>query len=405
MFDKIPTLEQQKSVLRLKKALKINKKTTQNSNKLLTNKKLKTKIHIKMDCTTLYNSLIVKMITIGITDFLGIVLNLFNVVCFVQIVVKVENTNMFKYLLVKSASEFAIFIIDVFFIRYYCVACSMANTLAGEIWNNYFSSFIEICLFYVSSIMEIAVTLDCYLTIITASRFKFLLSKTSFYVIVSGSVLFSTIFHVYFLLGYSVVSVKVSLQTIANVTSEYEKFYTVKTTFGQTDTFKVFSLIHSILRDVVMLFVILLLNVLVLKELKAFTKRRMFLTGDVGATSYGEHTAVTLTTTGPVNQSVLVAQRAETRKCVMILLTGLMFGLGHIGQAVANFQSKFAYNASYDAWFCVYFVAIRLFNLSYAVNFFLYYFFNAQFKKYANETIAFIVYPVKGFLDKSKATN
>jgi hypothetical protein len=56
----------------------------------------------KMDCATVYNSFMAKMVTIGITDLLGIVLNLFNVVCFVQTVVRNEharNTNMFKYLL------------------------------------------------------------------------------------------------------------------------------------------------------------------------------------------------------------------------------------------------------------------------------------------------------------------
>jgi hypothetical protein len=208
------------------------------------------------------------------------------------------------------------------------------------------------------------------------------------------------------LLGFEVVGVQTSLQTSANVTFDYEKFYTVKTDFGRTDTYKVFSFIHSILRDVVMLFVIIILNMLVLKELKAFTNRRKFLTGAPPAQpsrvpSNFDQTSVTLTTTGPVNQSVLVAQRAEKRKCVMILFTGLMYGLGHVGQAVANFHSKFAYNASYDAWFCVYFVAIKLLNLSYAINFFLYYFFNAQFKKYANETMTLIAFPVRRFFGKN----
>jgi hypothetical protein len=146
----------------------------------------------------------------------------------------------------------------------------MANTLAGEIWNNYFSSFIEICLFYVSSIMEIAVTLDCYLSIITASRFKFLLSKTSFYAIVSGSVVFSIVLHIYYLLGFEVVGVQTSLQTRANVTFDYEKFYTVKTSFGRTDTYKVFSLIHSVIRDFIILLIILVLNVFILGEMRAF---------------------------------------------------------------------------------------------------------------------------------------
>jgi hypothetical protein len=340
----------------------------------------------------------------------------------VQIVVRNEqarHTNMFKYLLVKSASEFAIFIIDVFFLRYFCATCGMANTLAGEIWNNYFSSFIEICLFYVSSLMEIAVTMDCYLSIITASRFKFLLSKTSFYAIVSGSVVFNILFHVYYLLGYAVVGAQVSLQTTANVTFEYEKFYTVKTSFGRTDTYKVFSFSHSVFRDFIILLIILLLNALILAEMRAFTKRRILLTGGVathvahtaltvdntsvgGVTSHSARTPSTVASTGQVSGSVLVAQRAQNRRCVLILLTGLMYGLGHIGQVVTNFHTKYAYNASYDAWFCVYFVAIRLLNLSYAVNFFLYYFFNTQFKKYANETIALIAFPVRVFFSKSQ---
>jgi hypothetical protein len=148
-----------------------------------------------------------------------------------------------------------------------------------------------------------------------------------------------------------------------------------------------------------MLIVILLLNMLILRELKAFTKRRILLTG---ATS---HTATTLASVAPVSESVLIGQRAEKRRCRLILFTGLMYVLGHAVQAISNFQSSFFYNESYDAWFCVYFVASTLLNLSYAVNFFLYYFFNTQFKKYANETIALLSFPVRGFLGKSQATN
>jgi hypothetical protein len=127
-----------------------------------------------MDCTNLYDSYPLTASTTALVDIPGIILSAFSVVCILKMLINqsVASGNMFKYLLVKSTAEFCLFVIDIFYLGYDCKSCGIANTFAGEIWNNYFASYTEICLMYVSSLMEVIMTFDCYLSL--KNRWQFL---------------------------------------------------------------------------------------------------------------------------------------------------------------------------------------------------------------------------------------
>jgi hypothetical protein len=262
----------------------------------------------------------------------------------------------------------------------------------------YFGGYLEIVLTYVASFLEVAITLDCYLSIIIATRFKFLLNKASFYTITGGSVAFAFLYHVYVLLEYTIkVDVRKSGESSTNSSVNFEKYYySAKTSLGKTETIKYLVLVHSLIRDALILLIILPLNLLILKEIRTFTKRRIQLAGFTTATS---------TSNGEGSESVLVAQRAEKRKCVMIIVTCLVYSLGHLGNLVSGLQAYYFFDPTQTGWYCVYFLSNKLLVMSYAFNFFIYYFFNSQFKRYANETMALIAFPVRGFLRNSPNVN
>jgi hypothetical protein len=354
-----------------------------------------------MECKDLYKNIPLVTTLVGVIDIPGILLNGFSVICIIQIIMHNSEANstgnMFKYLLVKSFCEFALFAIDVFYLRYDCASCGMANTLAGEIWNNYFASFIEICLMYVSSMLEVVVSLDCYLSI--RNRWKFMRTKTMFYVMTIGSIAFSVIYHIYYLYGWVVVEVNVRRvlnETTANGTSltyyEYQYFKTASTSFAKTDVLKFFSLFHTIFRDVIILFLILVLNVLILIEMRRVTKFRLMLAQDH---SDDDHHV-------KKNHSVLTALRAERKRCIMVLLTGLVYGCGHVGNAVTNAHWHF-FRTNLHVWYCLQFAANQLLMFSYAIPFILYYFFNSQFKRFANQSILLLLYPITVTLKRAKA--
>lgn len=80
-----------------------------------------------------------------LVDIPGLVLNLFALICLVQIVYDQKKNSTrasqtFKYLVVKTFADFAIFAIHVFDIRYQ-YSSQMQKSLAGIVWNLYFNNF------------------------------------------------------------------------------------------------------------------------------------------------------------------------------------------------------------------------------------------------------------------------
>jgi hypothetical protein len=362
-----------------------------------------------MDCTNLYDSYALTASMTAIVDIPGVVLNGFCVICILQMLLHKADAsttgNMFKYLLVKSIAEFCLFVIDVFYLRYDCKSCGMANTLAGEIWNNYFATYTEICLMYVSSLMEVIMTLDCYLSI--SKRWKFLLKEKMFYVIISSAIVFSFLYHTYYLFGWVVVGVDMSRavnETSANGTTtfvfEYQIFKTVRTSFAKSSLLKFLSVFRTMLRDVVLLLIILVLNMLILIEMRRVTvaKRRL-----VQNSAHPHVTAESTPSVAKVPEShlVLTALQAQRKRCMMVLVTGMVYSFGHVGMAVVNMQGHFFPDNS-TIWFCLQFAANQLLKTSYAIPFFSYYFFNNQFNKYANQYIQFALHLIILIFSRTK---
>lgn len=102
-----------------------------------------------ISCSEFSKSATVSVVMTCLVDIPGLVMNFFTVVCLIQINLSREQaasgSHMFAYLLSKAVVDLSIILIDIFFIRYN-LNSSMRSSLAGNIWNVYFYSYAESCL-------------------------------------------------------------------------------------------------------------------------------------------------------------------------------------------------------------------------------------------------------------------
>jgi hypothetical protein len=104
--------------------------------------------------------------------------------------------------------------------------------------------------------------------------------------------------------------------------------------------------------------------------------------------------APTLSTTA--SRSVMAAQKAEDKRSIMIVLTGVNYIAGHLLKIVYIIKINFLPHDQNQEWGCVSFAALILLSISYSTPLFFYYFFNTQFYKFANNNIKrFIIFVVK----------
>jgi hypothetical protein len=90
------------------------------------------------------------------------------------------------------------------------------------------------------------------------------------------------------------------------------------------------------------------------------------------------------------SRSVQNAQKAQQKKNIMILLTGLNYSVFRVGYAITLIQRFFFPKASSDSWNCFNLVAYWLALVSSIDPFFFYYFFNSHFKKFAHDNLKFV---------------
>jgi hypothetical protein len=175
--------------------------------------------------------------------------------------------------------------------------------------------------------------------------------------------------------------------TVGNVTILVNDYYTYYsqyyTDFEYTVANSSWQVAQFLFRDLVLAVALIVINILILAQIKQMTQRRLMLTG-------GHNN-----TTGVTDPSVLAAMNAERKRSIMIVLTGLNFVLGHslnvAWRIIDNFIIK---HASSPMWVCFSFAAYTLVAIAYATPFFFYYFFNTHFMKCANRTMKYIFYPL-----------
>jgi uncharacterized membrane protein YkvA (DUF1232 family) len=159
------------------------------------------------------------------------------------------------------------------------------------------------------------------------------------------------------------------------------------------EVFDIWDFVYFFFRDLFILIGILIVNILILRVISQMVKTRRELFRSDG---------------GEENATVKATLKAEKRKMIMMLLTGVNFIPGRL----VNILAKLFYYVvplDYSTLFlgCLWFLDDLLLTLSYATPFFFYYFFNERFKKETNNLLlySFVKKAVKSVATRTTTTH
>lgn len=325
----------------------------------------------------------------------SMVLGILTIICLIQVIRGTKHdphankSNLFKYLLVGQVAELITFMFDIFFIRVILVP-SMIETRAGLVWYWYLNFYGEQSLLYVSSIMEIAATLDCLISVRGAtSRFKWLLSQLTFGIVVVVAVVFSFLFNSFIMFQGYIVPNPVN-RTIGDSNETHQlTLYRMQYTPFRTSALSLDLLgVQALLRDIAFPAIIITLNLIILIEMKKITQRKMAVMGSSGKSMK--------------RNSLTIAMQAEKKKCAMIVATGINYAVGHCMFAAFNTATATGAIFSSMSWNCVYMIGYVLLFISYGDSFIFYYIFNSQFRKYAIGNFWLVVKPITSLFSIQK---
>jgi hypothetical protein len=223
-------------------------------------------------------------------------------------------------------------------------------------------------------------------------KLKLLQRPAAFYVISLASILFAVAFNsCLFFEGFITritYPIPIGYEDSIPLVYNYTYYYFGYTYFALSDVNQWLVVAQSLFRDLILMIVLVVINTLILFEIKKSTQRRIQLA------NHGGHTSTLTTVT---NASVLNAVRAERRRAKLIVLSGLNYFFGHFGWLVYDSARAISPRLvlSYGSgWLCHVFVCEVLIAVSYTTPFFFYYFFNTQFKKFANGILRLVFYPI-----------
>jgi hypothetical protein len=260
-----------------------------------------------------------------------------------------NKSQMYKYFLMRSLFDCIAYVITLPEVDYY--NGNNSDTYAWQvwfIWIYYYSFYVAVS---VSNYMEVAATLDCYLLV--KNKFLFLLKNQTFCIVFAVLLVFNILINIHYTLMFDIVENGLMVNgTLINssITSERSS-YTLKSFFSGVNT----SL--SVYREILPLIFLLILNAFILAFIKEATVRKKRVQ--------------------TVNNSTNQIQKAETNKIKMIVAVSLSYIILRTPFAFYDM----ALHPSTTFWECYYFAAaIRLYDVSFGIQIFIYYSFNKKFK-------------------------
>lgn len=326
-----------------------------------------------------------------------------------------RTSNMFKYLLIKAAFETMINLLGVISLPF--VFWDKAYTRFTGIMITYFyqTNFaaynippVLSMFMFGSSLMEIAATMDCLLSV--SNKLNWLQSKTSFYLITLGIITFSVLINCGDIIMRAMVQ---RFDESSNQTYYVYEYFNNGTLNGDHEAFEryryisyVLQTLQSVLRDLIFMLVIITLNVLILLQMIQASKRKLKLTN---ARILAEKIDIIKANQNKSQHNKTMQRfRDERRKCFVIILIGLAYFLGHVSYLFFQFQRNFFASRQWlldfpDYWYLGQYISTFLLLLDYQISFYFYYFFNTHFRKYANQNLRYIVYPIEYLSDRSSS--
>jgi hypothetical protein len=240
-------------------------------------------------------------------------------------------------------------------------------------------------------------------------KLEFLLTIRAFYVTTALATVFSIVINIGQFIGEYVgeASFPISQQneTVGNTTVlvyQYQTvFYVHHSDFYFSTASSYWIVIKYLFRDLGLALALIVVNWLILGQMRESTKRRLKMAGAYKKENAASTTTATVVEGGAAapamsataSRSVATAQKAERKRSIMIVLTGVNYVLGHSLTVVRNVYLFFFVGFD-QQWVCLGFASELFLLLACCTPIFFYYFFNTHFFNYANTNMKSLVMPV-----------
>jgi hypothetical protein len=276
-----------------------------------------------------------------------------------------QKGQMFKYLFVSSLVEAIYFILGSPDADYYSNIKNMTESVAWNVWFDYFYIYFYLSLVSISNYLELLATFDCYIVI--KNKFRFMQTKKFF------NITLSAILPVCFILNSNYIlernrMVKIN-DTVNNGTIFNVSYHLDYVSYLVNDDLTIpigyYRVILSFTREALPLILLLIVNILILKTLKEVMKKKREIQN---------------------RKNDITTSKAELNKLKMIIAICLDYYLLRT-PLIIYYVIKIDLNNI--LWYCLYYYGYASYILSYSLKFFIYYFFNKKFKEYTNSTLRF----------------
>jgi hypothetical protein len=283
---------------------------------------------------------------------IGIITNGICILIFSLIVKKTQlQSNMFKYLLIKSIIDFCICILQLIV---YLNVCGSFRTLLCFVVQIWFFEYFQFILLSLSIVFEIAASFDCYINI--NKKLECCQTNLFFYLFSFCAVVVYFLVYLIYPLIFKPKKITLTNQLNNSTITDYSPG---QSSFGKRLYNIGITSLESFLRDCLLFIIVVALNVLILISLIKTTKRRRNLAGNN-------------------NDNLMVSsQKAERKKMLMILTTGINYMIGHLPNFIVSFLLDYfrIYLNCLDVYIDL------LFYLSYVDGIIFFFLFNNIFRR------------------------
>jgi hypothetical protein len=298
-------------------------------------------------------SVIVGYYVFNVMLWLGAALNSISVVIFSKIV-RTEQSNqghLFKYLLLKSIMDCIFCVVNLPRMIYYQADFGINESYIMQLWFRFVYYYIYCITSQLSVWFEIAASIDCVCLI--ARKFPWHKMKACFICVTPTFIIGFTLFYIPYLFFFEVEK------------NDHGGYYPKVTSFGNSKFIYYHLLVHSITRDIIPVFISIILNSIILYYIRQLTLRRKNMT-------------VTSTTMITTQAALIVkkSQKAERNKIQMMFVTSFIH-VFRVPLIFYNFNMLNVLSNVFVSHLCLLSICF-----SYFIPIFTYIGFNNTFRKY-----------------------
>lgn len=286
---------------------------------------------------------------------IGVILNALCLFVFTKIILKSKSdVRIFIYLLFKTLFDILTLMHRCINPIFNCKTCYWYTYYITNLFSIIMGDYLKFVFPFCSILCELFSVLERYLCINSNSKISLIKKVPSKFFIIFVFA-FGSAFYVYRLFEKDIISKETKIDKKGNNTSGPKeiKYKLVDSAFSSTDLDFAFRMIHTIFRDIICVFALLLLNILLLRKFKTIIKNKKKLGNKVNAK----------------------AEASEKNITIMIMIISVLSIVGHI-PTFLKYMPYFNENK------CIKSMVVLFTIISISFNFFVYFKFNVVFKNF-----------------------